>query len=161
MKEVVGQCALCREKRKLCRSHVVSDLCHDAMFDETHRTLKIAVVDGCAPFSGLFQSGVWEHVLCDDCEALLSAHETYFGRIWNRHPVIPDQVVGELVSVKNLDYGHFKLFHLANLWRAHSSRRSEFASVDLEGHAAAIREMLLTSNPGTDQQYPVSGGSCS
>jgi hypothetical protein len=85
----------------------------------------------------------------------LNKHETYFSRTWLDHsPFSGPLVSGATVAVR-VAYASFKLFHLANLWRAGASSRRAFEQVTLGKHEERLRRLLLASDPGRPQDYPV------
>jgi hypothetical protein len=58
-------------------------------------------------------------------------------------------------TLSKYEYLHLKLFALSVLWRAHASTRPEFGKVQLGPHEPKIRGFLLSSHPGTPDEYSV------
>ena len=58
-------------------------------------------------------------------------------------------------SRRDVDYVKMKLFALAVLWRAHASTHAAFSKVNLGPHEPKIRQMLLDSNAGSEEEYSV------
>lgn len=56
---------------------------------------------------------------------------------------------------ENMSYKDYKLFLLSMLWRAHISSRPMFSEIDLGPHADIIQKMILTGDPGNEEDYPI------
>src|SRR5688572_3550572 len=72
--EVVS-CALCQESRELCRSHIIPDFLYRTMRDEKNRFNVLSATDD--QRDRVVQAGLWERLLCTDCETKLSLWERY------------------------------------------------------------------------------------
>jgi len=99
------------------------------------------------------QKGIREHLLCSDCEQRIGKYEKYFCRVWYEKPLVPAHFAERLNWVSGLDYAKFKLFHLSVLWRMSVSSLDEFKAASLGSHSERIRQMLLTDNAGTQNDY--------
>ncbi len=58
-------------------------------------------------------------------------------------------------QILNYDYKRLKLFALSVLWRAGVSTHPMYSRVKLGQHEEILRNMLITNNPGTPEQYSV------
>ncbi|WP_148225274.1 hypothetical protein [Methylovorus sp. MP688] len=103
------------------------------------------------------QKGLWEHMLCSDCEIKISKWEDYA-----RHALtgskkasitVVETIKGIGVKLAGIDYHKFKLFQLSVLWRAHVAKGPFFSAVDLGDHAEPLRLMLLNETPGLSKEY--------
>lgn len=151
---MTNQCALCLKSTTLCDSHIIPEFCYKPTYDSKHRgqllsakTMKKVYV----------QKGLREHLLCKDCEQVLSRYEQYFKEFWFDNDALPSSVSSSLIQVGNVDYERFKLFHLSILWRCSISSRKEFSSVDLGPYAEKLRKAILSGDAGPEEHYPLFG----
>ena len=148
-------CALCRQEGPLRQSHIFADCCYRNVYADTAPRAIGVHVDNGQVTERIKQSGEWEYLLCGDCEDLLNKHETYFARTWLDHPPFTPPLTRDTVLQVTVDYCSFKLFHLANLWRAGACSRPAFAQVTLGKHHELLRRMLLGGDPGPPSRYPI------
>ena len=99
------------------------------------------------------QKGIWEKLLCEQCEQKLSVWEGYaskalFGGEYTRSPRH-----GRLMKISGLDYKKLKLFQLSILWRAGVSSHELFSAVKLGPHQEFLRAMLFEGEPGPPNRY--------
>jgi hypothetical protein len=125
------------------------------MYDENHRYKGISSI---TETERVYQKGIWENLLCSDCEALFSGFESYAARVFGacgmaKGMINSETVKGE-VSFQNLDYPNLKLFFLSLLWRFAVTSRPEFSGTNLGPHRDALRKMLLAKDPGDALTYP-------
>ena len=148
----VDTCRLCRLDQPLCKSHIMPECVY--RYDDSHR---LAVVTSFREKVSRRETGIWERLLCAECESRMNELETYFARVWSGPKALARQVAfnGRLHVLPGLDYTVFKLFHLSILWRAAVSRREEFQSVRLGPHEEPLRDMLLSGQPGDPNHYAV------
>ncbi len=147
----VDLCALCLERRELCNSHVISDFLYKAMYDEKHRFHQVTVGEDRARFQ---QSGLREYLLCDACEARLSAWEQYARVVLKGGIELQYSNEHGITWVSGIDYTKFRLFQLSILWRAGCAKHRFFENVVLGPHQEHIRRMLIRSDPGHPGLYP-------
>ena len=97
-----------------------------------------------------------EHLLCDACESRFSALEDNAKRVFyggyspiRLHlPLVKDPLF-------RTDYKKLKLFQLSILWRAAEAKGEFFAAVTLlDADRSRLRDMLLSANPGSEDEYP-------
>ncbi len=100
--------------------------------------------------------GLQEHLLCSSCERRLNSFETYSKRfLYGNSKPIRLQLPMSDDPFFIADYSKFKLFQLSLLWRASEAKGSFFKQVNLGPlHSERIRQMLLSGNPGRDDEYP-------
>jgi hypothetical protein len=151
-----ADCALCLQAKPLRQSHILAECCYRNTYADDNRSVAVRLDDGRIT-SWKAQSGVWEPLLCDACEQLLNKHETYFARVWLDHNPLPFPLASDAVAELHVEYAPFKLFHLANLWRAGATSRQAFEHVDLGRHKERLRRMLLAGDPGRPSEYPLLG----
>jgi hypothetical protein len=153
--EIEMTCRLCQKQKELRRSHVFPEFLYKHAYDEKHR-YEIASLAG-EWLSRNRQSGIWERLLCDECEKRLNKLETYSSMIIHRLQAIDINATdgGEAyVLGLGVDYKRFKLFLLSLVWRASISSRPPFAGVALGEHEEKLRRMILADDPGEASCYP-------
>ena len=99
------------------------------------------------------QKGIWEKLLCEQCEQKLSVWEGYASKALFGGEYIRSPRHGRLTKISGLDYKKLKLFQLSILWRAGVSSNELFSAVQLGPHQEILREMLLKDNPGLPNRY--------
>jgi len=150
----MSTCKLCDSKTELCDSHVIPEFFYKPAYDEIHRGSVLQL----QPNKKFFiQKGYREKLLCKDCEGTFSKYEDYLARKWYQEKVIPRYIDDKIVTIENLDYRTFKLFHLSILFRASVSTRTEFEHIDLGPHEKRIKKLILNNDPGSKYQYTFFG----
>jgi hypothetical protein len=148
-------CRLCGQARPLRNSHVFPEFFYQHAYDEKHR-YEIAALGG-QWIGKSRQLGVWEKLLCGECEGRLNKLETYASNVIRRltdveirHPETNEvYVVGH-----GVDYKKFKLFLLSLIWRSGISSKIPFKGIELGDHEESIRQILLMDDPGDAGRYP-------
>lgn len=149
-------CALCRSDSELCSSHIVPEFFYRPIYDEDNRTLSLRYGETRA---GIIQKGQRERLLCRRCEDQFQRYEDYFARYWYQKPAPARGVLGEALSLDDLDYPKLKLLLLSIVWRASVAKQKPFDSAHLGSkHEEAIRRMILDEEPGTKRDYPIIAG---
>ena len=146
-------CAMCRQERKLVRSHIIPEFLYKAMYDSKHRILFVSPDP--SQLLQLPQKGIREKLLCSECDSRLGNYEHYaepliFG---GNCRVQIKKVTKDYILVHRVNYRLFKLFQLSILWRMSVSSLNFFQAVDLGVHEDRIRQMLLNQDPGQAHQY--------
>jgi len=152
-------CKLCKEDKELQESHIIPKFIYKSLRDDKNRIQRLSLIDNEEKnYKKLkpLQDGLKEHLLCFKCEQLLNnRYEKYFKKIWldeNKCLVI---INDEVITVTELDYLKFKLFHLSVLFRASVSSLPEFNEVSLGPHENRLREILLNEEYLPDTKYPI------
>jgi len=102
------------------------------------------------------QIGIWEYLLCADCEQHLNReYEQPFLKQWTEESPLPKSMPLNGAHSVVFDYSTFKLFHLSILFKSSISSNLTFQEVKLGAHENRIREMLLAKDPGHDWEYPI------
>lgn len=147
------RCALCLKDKKLCRSHIIPEFMYSSLYDEKNHFHALSAVEGRNCWTA--QQGVWEWLLCSDCETQFSKYETYVSSLMSGTSALDVKKDGRLIALEGIDYTRFKLFQLSILWRAGISTMEFFSNIKLGPHGESLRLMLLSENPGEPQEYPV------
>jgi hypothetical protein len=150
----MARCELCHRNQTLCQSHIIPEFLYTSLYNDDSRMMGVTGLGG----KGwkLVQRGIYEDLLCRDCESLLNErYEIPFQRQWTRRYPLPDKAIeGDVVQAK-FDYASFKLFHLSILFRAAVSTNAMFGAVKLGRHLQILRHMVLESDQGRPDQYPI------
>jgi len=121
------------------------------MYDVKHRFHVLSIVP--SQENALKQKGLYEELLCDRCEQLLSKWERYASLVLKGGVPLTANRESNLWHVSGIDYVHFKLFQLSVLWRASVSGLQFFENVALGAHEERLRQMLLSADPGDTATY--------
>ena len=145
-------CKLCRNDRKLHKSHIIPEFMYKSMYDENNRFYCISSISKKANTQR--QKGDWDRLLCSDCEQHISKYERYASLLLKGGTRIGIRQRKHVIEVSSVDYKLFKLFQLSILWRASISSRPIFKEVSLgDNHEEIIRNMLLNDDPGKSYKY--------
>jgi len=150
----VGKCKLCQRQRALCKSHIVPEFAYKPIKNDNNQMLAVGHK------VRTIQTGHFEHLLCRDCENLLSRYETKFKEAWmDTIPSSFENTVttppNDAISVPLPDYDSFKLFHLSVLWRAAISTRFKASrDISLGPYERILAEMILNGDPGQLGDFP-------
>ncbi|MBA4311747.1 MAG: hypothetical protein C0417_03860 [Chlorobiaceae bacterium] len=147
------KCALCQnEDAVLCESHIFPEFLYQDVYEgEDH--LYYAFSSNSDERASRKRKGVYEELMCRDCESIIQRYEDYASRVLYGGTQIAVQQSPEMITISELEYARFKLFQISLIWRAGVSKRKEFRNVDLGLHAERMREMLFSSSPGEPYEY--------
>ncbi|MEM9406734.1 MAG: hypothetical protein AAGA81_11910 [Acidobacteriota bacterium] len=160
-----GVCALCKRTRDLKRSHIVPEFVYGPIYDDGHSAVGVLATPR-GPRSRPVQQGVWERLLCEDCEIALNRWETPSARLWRflrgegpddhyQARAIQSPGGNTAVEVSGVDYPSFKLFLMSLLYRMAVSARPEYQKVHLDDEPLKrLRNGLLAGEPGTQAFFP-------
>jgi hypothetical protein len=152
----VQECRLCGKVRPLCRSHIVPEFAYEPMKNENNQMLAVG------RNVKKVQTGYFEKLLCQECEALLSAYESTFKQTWmNTIPPnftrLKTRPLEDAIRVEIPDYASFKLFHLSVLWRAAVSSGFKVPHITLGPYDSEIAAMILNRDLGQPGDFPFLG----
>lgn len=137
-------CKLCLKDKKLLKSHILPEFFYEPLYDPPHRFN--ILYTGAGEKNEYKQKGIYEKLLCDDCEKLLSKYEKYASGLFCDGIALKTNVTG-------INYQKFKIFQLSILWRAGVSTNKIFSEVNLGPHEDRIRRMILQEQPGKYYEY--------
>lgn len=150
----MAECRLCQQDCKLCKSHIVPEFLYVPLYNTDNKMMAISGRGG-KGWKPL-QIGVWDYLLCADCEQHLNReYEQPFLTQWTPASRLPDRMPLGGAHSAVFDYPTFKLFHLSILFKASVSSKSTFQEVRLGSHENRIRTMLLAKDPGQVWEYPI------
>lgn len=146
-------CALCLQKRKLCRSHIEPEFLYSRLYDDRHRALVFDPTR--SGDSKHIKKGYREDLLCVECEQFISReYEIPFKEFWYPNdsmiPVhlvgIPDRGLHEVAcSCPDRVAGFLHTI----LFRAGVSASRHSSSVRLgPKHEARLRRNICVRRPG-------------
>jgi len=139
-------CALCLQEKPLCKSHIIPEFAYTSLYDSNHKMWRIST-DANTRTTWL-SKGIYEELLCKDCENHVGAWETY-ARVVLDETRFPRRQTPFGWYLSGVDYKRFKLFQLSVLWRAGVTKRPEFSDAQLPRKLKGrLRQMLLNSDPG-------------
>ncbi len=97
--------------------------------------------------------GIYEKLLCEECEIKISKFESYASGVLFGGPELTIKKTTIGIKVSGVNYEKFKLFQLSILWRIAVSKRDEFSNIGLGPHQEVIRKMILSENPAKQHLY--------
>jgi hypothetical protein len=133
-------CRLCQQPKPLRNSHIISEFLHQDMYDPKHRFF--GLTNDPAKRERLFQKGLREPLLCDDCEQQFSKYERYASGAFYGGEPLGRKREGDILMLAGVQYAPMKLFLLSLLWRMGVTSIPELAGLDLGAHEPKLREVL-------------------
>jgi hypothetical protein len=145
-------CALCLSSRSLVKSHIFPEFLYREVY-EKDKQLYFTFSNDPARRAKRRRQGLYERLLCSDCEKRLFQYEDYAAKvIFGGTPIAAiDHADG--ILVRGIDYPRFKLFQLSLIWRAGMSNLPEIPTRLFGRHPERLRQMLLQGNPGRQYEY--------
>jgi len=143
-------CKLCKENKPLRESHIFPEWLYKPLYDDNHRFFVLST--DANKRRGTRPKGIYERLLCHECEQRFSKWEGYARDVFCDLPlkVIEDN---RAVVFSGLKYAPFKLFQMSLIWRASITSRPEAHRIDLGTHTERIRKMLSEDRPGEVYEY--------
>jgi hypothetical protein len=147
-------CRLCETNKDLRNSHILPEFLYNQLYDSKHRMA--GITEKASRKWEFLQKGLREKLLCEDCEQFLNTnYEQPFNKFWFGEKVLPNHFDSNHITIKEIDYLSFKLFHISILFRASVSTLPNFSLVNLGLHEQECRKMLLSKNAGPPDKYPI------
>lgn len=143
-------CRLCKDNRPLRESHIFPEWLYKPLYDDNHRFFVIST--DVKKRRGTRRKGIYERLLCHECEQRLSKWEGYARNVFYELPLKLDED-NQAVIFSGLQYAPLKLFQMSLIWRASITSRPEIHRIDLGPHTERIRMMLLEGHPGEVHEY--------
>ncbi|MDO8941470.1 MAG: hypothetical protein Q7U98_20115 [Methylicorpusculum sp.] len=144
------KCRLCQKHNLLQKSHIIPEFFYKTLYDK--QKYDVLSTSPEQP-NRRFPQGIYEKLLCGDCETHLSKYESYARKLLIGGINIDSMRDGDFLFLSEIDYTAFRLFQLSLIWRAGISTHSFFSNVSLGNHEDKIRELILSNNPGLTWQY--------
>jgi hypothetical protein len=148
------QCALCRENRTLCNSHIVPDFLFSNLKKKDGYFFAFrGTKNGDSNEFRKFHRTFAEKLLCSDCETLFSKWESYASLFFTDKVPLKGYAKGEYLVLDGADYRKMKLFFMSLLWRFGVSNNPWMKGCDLGPHSEKLRLLLLDSEPAEPWRY--------
>lgn len=145
-------CRLCEENKPLAKSHIFPEWLYTPLYDENHRFFVLSTNEN--KRRGTRPKGVYERLLCNECEARLSKWEGYTRGVFYRdNPRLKVRDCRDRFEISGLQYAPFKLFQMSLIWRIAITNRPEFHRINLGPHTERLRRMLFEECPGECYEY--------
>ena len=149
-------CALCLNDRPLVKSHIISELLYETVFDEKHQYFEYPLRTDVFPKRQ--NTGKWEKLLCNNCDnVVLGEYETYGAIVLKAGKGsvgLTAEIYSDSYFVKGVDYRKFKLFELSQFWRWAVSREARESGIQISAeHKEDMRQMLLHGDPKEPTKY--------
>ena len=145
-------CALCREEKKLQKSHILPELLYDRLYDGLH-SFQVLSTNPKANRPRRRQ-GIYERLLCSFCDQhRLGRLDNYAANLLKGGIEIEVTDLTDRLIVGNLNYKTLKLWQMSLLWRCGVSSRAEFRATRLGPHAEKLRRFLVNEDPGQPHEY--------
>jgi hypothetical protein len=143
-------CRLCKENKPLRESHIFPEWLYKPLYGDNHRFFVLST--DANKRRGTRPKGIYEKLLCNECEQRFSRWEGYARNVFFELPLKVIEDDGAVVF-SGLEYTPFKLFQMSLIWRASIASRHEMHKIDLGPHAERIRNMLFEDRPGEVYEY--------
>lgn len=134
-------CKLCLKEKDLCKSHIYPEYMYKHCYDNGHTYIEFDADK--KSYNRKRRKGIYEKLLCRDCEDIIMEYENY------AKPILYDEVKPHIYNknkgfiTKDYDYLVFKLFVLSLLWRASISTQKSYQLAKLGPYEEKLRVMLL------------------
>ncbi|WP_409028825.1 hypothetical protein [Gracilimonas sediminicola] len=149
----MADCRLCNEDRKLRKSHIYPEFLYKPLYDEKHKYFSLTTDTD--KYIKQPSKGIYEELLCADCEQKLSVYEGYARDVIYEKMKEALKEKGRVLKLTGIDYALYKLFQLSLLWRSSIHSRPELPVLNLGTHQERLRKMILEEDPGEYYQYGV------
>jgi hypothetical protein len=146
------KCALCRQERPLRQSHVIPEFMYGPLYDQKHRFYSVSSV--ASKPNRMFQKGLRERLLCDECEQRLSPHERYAREVLLGNAATQPAPTPTGLMFSNLEYKPLKLFLMSLLWRLAVTSIPQYKGAVLGPHLERLRSLVLTDDPADYLTFP-------
>lgn len=151
-------CHLCGQDTPLVKSHIIPRSFYKPLHD-SDGSVPLIVSSASDTYPQRTPTGVYERIVCETCEQLLSKWDDYaysfLTQGFDPSKYIVDR--GEKIAYvfEQFDYVKLKLFFLSVLWRASVASHKLFTRVDLGLHEPVLRAMIQRGCAGEPGKYSV------
>lgn len=151
---VTGTCSLCGKERRLVDSHIIPMSFYDLPPKGDVLRLHSSKPEAKAKRA---PNGIYDQILCEECEARLSPWDDYAFRLLSEEPrnLETGQIAHDTwVEIRpSFDYEKLKLFALSVLWRAQVTERDTFRAIRLGPYAERARRLIAAAYPGDERTF--------
>ena len=149
----MSECRLCLNDRTLCKSHIFPEYMYAHCYDDNHSYIEFNAEDG--RYNKRRRKGIYEKLLCDDCEGIIQEYEDYGKCVLYDDAKLRIEATKKPYCNENYDYRLFKLFVLSLLWRASVSTQDSFKLASLGKYEEELRVVLLNGLETPENNYPI------
>ncbi len=150
-------CTGCGEDKKLIKAHIIPESFFIPLRGETGESPKLlSNIPGSYPKK--IPIGVYDKtILCRTCEDVFAEYDNYAQELLlkneDKHSSMykDNKIVGWQVA--EVDHSLLKGFFMSVLWRASVSSHSFYKNVNLEEHAARVKELVWNKEPGEADEF--------
>ena len=149
-----GKCRLCLEQKDLCKSHIIPEYFYKNVYDPDHKYYQVSSIKEKRNIRR--RKGIYERLLCKDCEEIIKLYEDYgkeilYGAVRSEY----EKDLNQAMVIVEVDERRLRLFLFSILWRASVSTDDMFSLVDLGPYEETIRKALHEAGTLPDEEYPV------
>ena len=151
-KTIRGICKLCDLEKDIIRSHIIPDSFYREIKKGSGGNFVLINNDPNSKMQ-VSQTGVWEHLLCAECDNKLGRYDGYALNFCKQYwgTIITNE---KRLIASNVDYKLMRLFQISVLWRAQITTRYEFQSSKFHPkHEARLKQMILNEDIGKYYEY--------
>ena len=138
-----GYCKFCGKYTKLVKSHIIPKF----LYTDSNNSKKKVSVDTKTKKTTLYQAGIWDNILCEDCERLTAIYDNEFLNFINLdfNKFIFSKSDNEIIykiSSDNYNYQNLRKFFISILLRCSISKKNEFDLVNLGKYEKVALDIL-------------------
>jgi hypothetical protein len=148
----VPRCRLCLNEKTLCKSHIYPEYMYAHCYDDNHSYIEFNAEEG--KCNKRRRKGIYEELLCRDCEHIIQGYEDYAKSILYDDAKPKIETTKKPYCNEDYDYRLFKLFLLSLLWRASISTQDSFKLASLGKYEGYLRNILLNGLDTAVNNFP-------
>lgn len=159
-------CRLCRKEKQLIKAHIIPRKLYEPIREASigeppSKQVPRMYVVGTEQKSKQFQSGIYDSsILCRECDGDLIGMWDNYGQTFLLNPLSSERHLDNIEKlvvymIEEFDYKQLKLFFMSILWRAAITDNQFFAQITLGSWEEKLRKMILTQNPGNENDFSV------
>ncbi len=138
-----GYCKYCGKLSNLVKSHIVPRF----LYTDSNNSKKKVSIDVKQKKETLYQAGIWDNILCEDCERITAVYDKEFLNFTNLDfsKFIYQQSENSIIyriSSDNYNSKKLRKFFISLLWRASVSTKSEFSMINLGKYEKIALDIL-------------------
>lgn len=155
-------CRLCGVEAPLVKSHTIPQALHKdtQKLEETGEFIRI--YSDQYNYEPESRTGVWDRIVCDDCEKRFQDWDQYGIEFVRTHRsgqtgrLIGQKSNPSAIAIDDFSYGILKLFVLSMLWRADANGQPLFRRINLgDKWRTQLTSVILSGDPGPPEFFSV------
>ena len=138
-----GYCKYCGKLSKLLKSHIVPRF----LYTDSNNSKKMIALNAKEKKESFYQAGVWDNILCEDCERLMAIYDKEFFNFTKLdfskfiYQQSKDGLIYKIPS-DNYNFKNLRKFFISMLWRGSISTKSEFSMINLGKYEKIALDIL-------------------